>query len=89
MNDSKLLENYLSIWNNRSYHFNTHTAKEKLKELIIIELQDEQTHPRTRKTKEIKFYFAIKRLLNSSLTDSEKVALIQYYSEVMEEISHW
>ncbi|WP_236001897.1 hypothetical protein [Heyndrickxia sporothermodurans] len=53
-----------------------------------MELHDEQTHPRTRKTKEMKFYLAIKRVANSSLTDSEKIALIRYYTEVMEEISH-
>ncbi|KYD08536.1 hypothetical protein [Heyndrickxia sporothermodurans] len=88
MNYSKLLEDYLSIWNNRSDSEHTLSPKEKLHELIIMELHDEQTHPRTRKTKEMKFYLAIKRVANSSLTDSEKIALIRYYTEVMEEISH-
>ncbi|MEK5523229.1 hypothetical protein B5V89_08460 [Heyndrickxia sporothermodurans] len=88
MDYSKLLEAYLSIWNNRIDSDDTLSPKEKLHELIIMELHDEQTHPRTRKTKEVKFYLAIKRVANSSLTDSEKIALIRYYTEVMEEISH-
>ncbi|MEB6547782.1 hypothetical protein MXL46_01510 [Heyndrickxia sporothermodurans] len=88
MDYSKLLEAYLSIWNNRIDSDDTLSPKEKLHELIIMELHDEQTHPRTRKTKEMKFYLAIKRVANSSLTDSEKIALIRYYTEVMEEISH-
>ncbi|MGE8204224.1 hypothetical protein ACQKP0_06625 [Heyndrickxia sp. NPDC080065] len=88
MNDSKLYEAYLSIWKNRKGIENTDSSKEQLKKAILIELRDENSHPRIRKSIEKKFYYAIKRISESTLDNSFKMELIKYYLETMEEISH-
>ncbi|MGE6260336.1 hypothetical protein ACQKCU_21055 [Heyndrickxia sporothermodurans] len=88
MNESKLFEAYLSIWNNRKPQKGSNSTEDSLRKLVVVELLDEQTHPRIRKSVEVKFYYAVKRIIESSLNDSEKTALIQYYINVMSEISH-
>lgn len=88
MNNMNLYEAYLRTWNNRNQESNKQPSKNKLKEAVLIELHDEMTHPRTRKAKETKFYYAVNRILNSTLNEEEKIALIQFYLKVMEEISH-
>ncbi|MCM3453244.1 hypothetical protein M3685_04760 [Heyndrickxia oleronia] len=84
MNDEKLLELYLSIWNNRKSTNCHQKSEELLKAAVLSELLDEQTHPRLRVSKETKFFFAVQRISNSSLDLSEKMGLINYFIKQME-----
>jgi hypothetical protein len=58
-----------------------------LVEAIKRELQDENSHPRIRKNKYEKYYSAIKRVINSTISLEAKLLLIKIYNEVMEELS--
>ncbi|MCG5026933.1 hypothetical protein MAH48_15155 [Anoxybacillus flavithermus] len=49
-------------------------------------MRDEWTHPRARQSSEVKFYYAVKRVAASDLPDGMKVALIQAYLTVMEQL---
>lgn len=84
MKYTDLLKAYLSIWNNRSILINEESAENALMELINRELNDENTHPRLRKSKATKFHLAIKRVSESNLNDRDKLALIRFYLELME-----
>jgi hypothetical protein len=57
-----------------------------LKEAIMRELKDENTHPRVRKTVEEKFFLATNRITESSLTDIEKLKLIELHIEQANDI---
>nr|WP_249310336.1 hypothetical protein [Bacillus sp. FJAT-49736] len=76
---------YRSTWNNRLLRDDSKTAEEILKDAIKNELLDENTHPRLRKRKEEKFYYAIKRISDSPISDTAKAKLIGYYLIMMEE----
>jgi len=86
-NFDQLLEEYRSIWNNRLLHKGECSSEELLTEAIKRELLDENSHPRIRKNKYEKYFFAIKRIINSSVSDSTKVTLIKIHMEIMETIS--
>jgi hypothetical protein len=87
---SSLLETYRRLWMNRSLTtetLNEQESKTLLYETIAKELRDEMTHPRTRQSAEVKFYYAVKRIMNSDLSDHEKLSLIRLYMNVMEQLS--
>ncbi|HZG74055.1 MAG TPA: hypothetical protein VEY51_21180 [Chondromyces sp.] len=86
MSQTHLLEAYRSIWNNRLLRKEGYSAEEILAEAITRELLDENSHPRIRKPKEEKFYYAIKRLMESDLPDSDKVQLINLHIHQMEKL---
>ncbi|KQL53785.1 hypothetical protein AN964_09915 [Heyndrickxia shackletonii] len=86
MRYEELLDVYRKIWNNRLLKDEAKTAKELLNEAITRELLDEVTHPRLRTSKEVKFYYAMKRISDSKQSDSEKVELIKHYIKIMEEL---
>ncbi|MFC0297854.1 hypothetical protein [Geobacillus jurassicus] len=86
---SALLDAYRRLWPNRSITTETldeQKSKALLYETISQELRDEWTHPRVRQSPEAKFYYAVKRAAASDLPDGMKVALIQAYLTVMEQL---
>jgi hypothetical protein len=87
---SVLLEAYRSLWKNRSLtteKLNEQESRSLLYETIAKELRDEMSHPRTRQSPEIKFYYAIKRIINSNLSEQEKLSLIHIHINVMEQLT--
>ena len=81
----QLLQNYTQLWNNRKVEQTSQDPKEVLQELIARELNDELTHPRLRKTIHEKFALAIGRVLNSELSNGEKLLLIQAFHGMLEQ----
>ncbi|MEH7480435.1 hypothetical protein V7157_04880 [Neobacillus drentensis] len=83
----ELLEEYRQIWNNRILETEGKGSELTLVEEIKRELQDENSHPRIRKNKYEKYYSAIKRVINSTISLEAKLLLIKIHNEVMEELS--
>jgi hypothetical protein len=71
---------YRKLWNNRQLN-NGENAEDILKEAIIRELKDENSHPRIRRSAYEKYYLATKRILDSSLENDDKILLFQLYAE--------
>lgn len=84
MNEERLLKAYIGLWNNREMSRFDGSPSEALKELVRRELLDENAHPRARKSILEKFYLSVKRVMDSSLSDQEKAALIAVYIEIRE-----
>lgn len=86
----QLFESYRSLWSNRSFikdeELTEGYCKSLLYEAIEKELRDEMTHPRTRQSPEVKFYYAVKRIMHSDLSDHEKLSLVHIYIDVMEQL---
>ncbi len=80
-----LLNSYRGLWNNRQLGYTDSSAEAVLKEAIKRDLLDENSHPRIRKNKEEKYYLAIKRIIESSLHEKDKLQLIQLYTESLTE----
>jgi hypothetical protein len=83
----EVLEEYRQIWNNRILETEGKGSEVILVEAIKRELQDENSHPRIRKNKYEKYYSAIKRMINSTISLEAKLLLIKIHNEVMEELS--
>ncbi|MBT2699272.1 hypothetical protein J7E79_17965 [Bacillus sp. ISL-40] len=82
----ELLEEYRQIWNNRILETEGKGSEVTLVEAIKRELQDENSHPRIRKNMYEKYYSAIKRVINSTISLEAKLLLIKIHNEVMEEL---
>lgn len=63
------------------------TTIEQLEEIIRIELLDELTHPRLRKTPVEKLQIAQERIENSSLSDNLKLNLKKLYMTVYKNVN--
>lgn len=85
INFNQLLKEYRTLWNNRLLS-GDEEAEYILKTAITRELKDENSHPRVRKSPYEKFYFAVKRVMESHLTENDKQLLIQVHLEMMENI---
>lgn len=85
-NPDRLLEAYKELWSNRSLSHSAKTVTEQLEEAIKIELKDELTHPRTRKSPWAKYFLAIKRISGSRLKETEKLGLIHQFNLVMDQL---
>jgi hypothetical protein len=83
-----LLNQYRAIWNNRLLSTFDKNSEEVLKEAIKRELLDENTHPRIRRNCYEKYYFSIKRLMDTSILPEAKLALIQIHNELIEELGN-
>jgi hypothetical protein len=83
---ASLLNAYRSIWNNRSLAAEDGYEEDVLKEAIIRELKDENSHPRVRRSHTEKYVLATKRMIESSINNEEKVLLIKLHLEVMEDL---
>ncbi|WP_234969325.1 hypothetical protein [Bacillus massilinigeriensis] len=81
----RLLDIYRKLWNSRSL-ICCDDEEHTLKEAILRELKDENTHPRVRQTMQEKFYQAVKRLLDSPLKEKDKIQLISVYVEIAEKL---
>lgn len=82
-----LLEQYRSIWNNRLLSNKDEESEVVLFHAIRRELQDENSHPRVRKSRYEKYYSAVKRITESNISNETKVALIDLHNDVMEQLS--
>ncbi|WP_075981991.1 hypothetical protein [Bacillus massilinigeriensis] len=80
-----LLNEYRLLWNNRRL-MEEGTDESVLKNVILKELKDENSHPRVRKSSAEKYFLAVKRILNSTLSLNTKLLLIQLHTELMDEI---
>jgi hypothetical protein len=85
-NPDRLLEAYKALWNNRSLSHSARPVTERLEEAIRVELKDELTHPRTRKSPWAKYFLAIKRISESPLKETEKLGLIHQFNLVMDQL---
>lgn len=83
---ASLLNAYRSIWNNRSLAAEIGYEEEVLKEAILRELKDENSHPRVRRSPTEKYVLATKRIIESLMTDEEKVSLITLHLETIENL---
>ncbi|MGG4168354.1 hypothetical protein ABEW00_12960 [Rossellomorea vietnamensis] len=77
-----LLISYRQIWKNRMLMEDDFSAEQVLKEAIKRELEDANSHPRVRKSIEVKYFTSTKRITESTLTNDDKVALIQLHIEM-------
>lgn len=86
----QLFEAYRSLWSNRALAkeeaLTEETCKALLYEAIEKELRDEMTHPRVRQAPEVKFHYAVKRIMAAPLAEAEKLDLIDLHLEVMNHI---
>jgi len=82
-----LLNEYRLIWNNRLLAGREEDSKEILLDAIKRELLDENSHPRIRKNKFVKYYFAIKRVMESTVSTDAKLKLIKLHNQIMAELS--
>lgn len=84
ISDEQLFSAYQKLWVNRSFSNQDNLSiKEKLSYAIQKDLRDEMTHPRVRKSPEVKYELAVQRINNSSLAHSEQLALIDLYTKLL------
>jgi hypothetical protein len=86
-NGDALLGAYRMIWNNRLLVTNEKDSGKILIDAITRELLDENSHPRARKNRFEKYYFAIKRVMNSTISTELKFLLIDLHNQIMEDLS--
>lgn len=72
---------YRKLWPNRA-GTGLIDSQEELERRIRIELDDELTHPRVRKSKAEKLAFALERIRESDLSEEEKAGLSGLYEEI-------
>jgi hypothetical protein len=82
----ELLAEYRMIWNNRLLAASDRSSEDTLKEAVKRELLDENSHPRIRKSKFEKYYSAINRITQSTISNEAKVSLIHLHNGVMEQL---
>lgn len=76
-----MIEAYRKLWPSRS-GTDSIGSLEELQEKIEIELNDELTHPRVRKTRQEKLELALQRIAESELSSEEKTALSQLCKKI-------
>ncbi|CAM4053988.1 hypothetical protein [Mesobacillus thioparans] len=81
----KLLDEYRMIWNNRRLKSGL-SPEEILRDAILRDLRDENSHPRARKSLKDKYYLATKRIIDSSLSTESKIKLIRLHLELTDAI---
>ncbi|MFS0863215.1 hypothetical protein [Fredinandcohnia sp. 179-A 10B2 NHS] len=82
-----LLEVYQSLWNNRIL-LNEDNSEKTIRDTIKKDLLDEMTHPRVRKLPNDKFYLATKRVMDSTIEETQKLQLISLHIEELERIKN-
>jgi len=85
MDYEQLLSSYRKLWVNRSLQIQNN-ALETLEQAIRKDILDEMTHPRLRKRKEDKLIASIKRIMQSNLSEHEKVELIHIHMDVYDRL---
>ena len=86
INFDELLAEYRMIWNNRMLAASDRSSEETLIEAVKRELLDENSHPRIRKNKFEKYYSAISRISQSTISNEAKVSLIHVHNGIMEKL---
>jgi CRISPR/Cas system CMR-associated protein Cmr3 (group 5 of RAMP superfamily) len=81
----QLLQDYRSIWNNRLLQNEGQESIQILREAIKRELNDENSHPRIRRSKHEKFYLATKRIMEATIPIQSKIDLLLLHQKMMEE----
>ncbi|ANU28232.1 hypothetical protein [Planococcus versutus] len=76
-----MIRSYQKLWPQRSA-VKTIMTHDELEEHILIELNDELTHPRVRKNKKQKLELALLRITESELLESEKKELVELYKKI-------
>jgi len=76
-----MIEAYKRLWPDRQ-GVQRITTQDELETSIRVELNDELTHPRVRKSVEEKLELAVERIGESALTKEEKTQLIQLYKKL-------
>lgn len=76
-----MIDAYKRLWPNRQA-VQRITADAELENSIQVELNDELTHPRLRKSVEEKLQLACRRIEESELSEDEKTALIELYKKL-------
>ncbi|WP_142826336.1 hypothetical protein [Planococcus soli] len=76
-----MIESYRKLWSQRAAAEKIATQQD-LEKYILIELNDELTHPRVRKSKEQKLELALLRIQGSDLSESEKSGLSALYKNL-------
>ena len=76
-----MIEVYKRLWPDRQ-GVQRITTQDELETSIRVELNDELTHPRVRKSVNEKLELAIERIDESALTEEEQAALIQLYKKL-------
>ena len=79
-----MIGSYRKLWPQRTAAEQI-TTQEELEKYILIELNDELTHPRVRKTRQQKLELALARIEQSDLTASEKNELAGLYKKLADE----
>jgi hypothetical protein len=79
-----LLAEYRLIWNNRLLESEGELSKNILIEAIERELNDENSHPRIRRSRYEKYFLATKRILESTISNEAKLELIHLHKYLME-----
>jgi hypothetical protein len=85
MDYDRLLASYRNLWSNRTLPL-VNNSETTLEEAIKKELLDEMTHPRLRQRPEVKFVLALKRIFSSSLSDREKLDLIELHTKLFDRV---
>ncbi|NWQ42132.1 hypothetical protein MLOOGBEN_15645 [Bacillus sp. EB106-08-02-XG196] len=86
INFDELLAEYRMVWNNRMLAASDRSSEETLIEAVKRELLDENSHPRIRKNKFEKYYSAISRITQSTISNEAKVSLIHVHNGIMENL---
>lgn len=86
INFDELLAEYRKVWNNRMLAASDRSSEETLIEAVKRELLDENSHPRIRKNKFEKYYSAISRISQSTISNEAKVSLIHVHNGIMEKL---
>lgn len=75
-----MIEAYKKLWQHRA-SVESIDSMEELEKQIRIELNDELTHPRVRKSKQEKLELALERIEVANITDEEKESLKSFYKK--------
>ncbi|MCR8846813.1 hypothetical protein NQ095_00220 [Rossellomorea sp. SC111] len=81
-----LLISYRQIWKNRMLTNDAVSSEQVLKEAVKRELEDANSHPRVRKSIEVKYFTSTKRIIESHLSNEDKVGLIQLHIEMADQL---
>ncbi|MGI2326974.1 hypothetical protein [Planococcus sp. YIM B11945] len=76
-----MIESFKRLWPKRAA-IDIISSMEELETYILIELNDELTHPRVRKSKQEKLALALARIEQSELADEEKMQLKALYEKM-------
>lgn len=76
-----MIEAFKKLWPQRAA-VDAISSMEELEKYMRIELNDELTHPRVRKTKEEKLQLALERIGQSDLAEAEKKELAELYKKI-------